>query len=205
MKKKTENRKRLEAIYEINQGFLGLIVQRAHQCMDQFGLQADLCRKIAALSPSQRDVVATVPVLLVTVARRAIAQAKAVRDMEDVDCRTYQRIEVEAQNFAAALMTWLTQDAQQNHSLASLWLGVRGFDGEPIRSYSFGEIQTLAPHADTILKARFRNRPKVWSDLIRGAGSKDPRSRQLARLAVLPHSFPLRLWMRFGPRRKRRR
>ena len=204
MKKKTDNRKRLEAIYEINQGFLDLIVRRAHQGRDQFGLQAGLCRKIAALSPSEREIVASVPVLLVTAARRAIAQAKAVHDMEDVDCRTYQRIEVEEQNFAAALMTWLTQDAQQNHSLASLWLGVRGFDGEPIKSLGFGEIQTLAPHADTILKARFRNRPAVWSDLLRGARSKDPRSRQLARLAVLPHSFPLRLWMRFGPRRKRR-
>lgn len=202
MKNSSNDRKRLDEIFEINRRFLDLIAGQAEDSKERYGLPADVCLQVAALSPSERDSVATVPLLLVTATRRAVARTRLVQDKEDADCRTYSRRQVAEQNFTAALMIWLTQEAQQNHSLSSLWLGAPGFEGEPIRDLGFSDIQSLSPHAGTILKARFRNRPRVWQDLIRGARSKDSRRRQLARLALLPHSYPLRGKGRFGAWRK---
>ncbi len=204
MKNSTKEQKRLEEIFEINRRFLDLIAAQAEENKDRYGLKADLCLRIAALNPSERDIVATVPLLLVTATRRSVSRARFVQDKDDAEIRTFSKNQVAEQNFTAALMTWLTQEAQQNHSLSSLWLGAPGFEGEPIKNLGFSDIQSLAPYAGTILKARFENRPRVWSELIRGAKSKDSRRRQLVRLAVLPHSYPISKKARFGPWRKRR-
>ena len=187
-----EERKRLEEIHEINRHFLELIVlHTANERVGKYGLSADLCERIRELGASQLDVLASVPLLLVTATRRAVEQAGNVRDMENEQPRIYDKIEVAEQIFTVALMTWLTQDAQQHHSLASLWLGSEGGEGEPLRELNFDEIQKLAPYADMILNARFADRPKLWLDLILAAVSDDPRRHQLARLAVLPHSYPI--------------
>lgn len=187
-----EERKRLEEIHEINRRFLKLIVPHSErERVGKYGLPAELCERIRALRASQRYVLASVPLLLVTATRRAVEQAGKVRDMENNHSRTYNKNEVAEQIFTVALMTWLTQDAQQQHTLASLWLGTERGEGEPVRELNFGDIQHLAPHADRILGARFADRPKVWLDLIRAAESDDPRRHQLARLAVLPHSYPI--------------
>ena len=184
-----EGRKRLDEIHEINRRFLELIAFQ--QDGEKFGLSGDLCTRLRGLRDSQIDIVAGVPLLLVTATRRGVEKAGSVRDREDRRPLTYGKNEVAEQVFTAALMTWLTQDAQQQHSLASLWLGTGDGEGEPVRALNFGDIQNLAPYADVILGARFADRPKVWLDLIRAAESNDARRQQLARLAVLPHSYPV--------------
>lgn len=187
-----EERKRIEEIHEINRRFLELIVLHAGaERAGKYGLSADLCERIRELGASRLDVLASVPLLLVTATRRSVEQAGHVRDMENEPPRSYDKKEVAEQVFTAALMTWLTQDAQQQHSMASLWLGTEAGDGEPLRELNFDEIQKLAPYADTILDARFADRPKLWFDLIRAAESDDPRRHQIARLAVLSHSYPI--------------
>lgn len=198
----SEERRRLEEIHEINRHFLELIALQANE--EKYGLSADLCERIRQLSDSQLDIVAGVPLLLVTATRRGVEEAGTVRDMESRRPRTYGKDEVAEQVFTAALMTWLTQDAQQTHSLASLWLGKMGGEGGPARVLSFGDIQDLAPYADIILSARFTDRPKLWLDLIRAARSNDTRRQQLARLAVLPHSYPITKPRRPGPGRGRK-
>lgn len=199
----SEERRRLEEIHEINRRFLELIATQANE--RKYGLSADLCERIRALGDSQLDIVAAVPLLLVTASRRGVEKAGHVRDMENRHSRTYGKIEVAEQVFTAALMTWLTRDAQQNHSLASLWLGTRRGEGEPVGALSFGDIQNLAPFADIILGARFADRPDVWHDLIRAAESNDSRRQRLARLALLPHSYPIRNAGRRGPGRSRKK
>lgn len=189
MKVRLEERRRLEEIHEINRRFLELIALQAGD--EKYGLPGDLCERIRGLRAAQIDAVAGVPLLLVTATRRGVEKAGNVRDREDRRPQTYGKNEVAEQVFTAALMTWLTQDAQQHHSLASLWLGTRDGEGEPVRALNFGDIQNLAPYADIILGARFADRPKVWLDLIRAAESDDARRQQLARLAVLPHSYPV--------------
>ncbi|MDE0680739.1 MAG: hypothetical protein OXI11_11105 [Gammaproteobacteria bacterium] len=201
-----EERKRLEEIHEINRHFLELIVlHTARERAGKYGLSADLCERIRDLGASQLDVLASVPLLLVTATRRAVEQAGNVRDMERERPRIYDKNDVAEQTFTAALMTWLTQDAQQHHSLASLWLGTEAGEGEPLRELNFDEIQKLAPYADTILNARFADRPKLWLDLIRAAESDDPRRHQIARLAVLPHSYPITKKPPPGAGRRRKR
>ena len=202
----SEERKRLEEIHEINRRFLELIALHTdRERVGRYGLPADLCERIRALGASQRDVLASVPLLLVTATRRAVEQAGKVHDMENNRSRTYDKNEVAEQIFTVALMTWLTQDAQQHHSLASLWLGTERGEGEPLSELNFGDIQHLAAYADMILGARFADRPKVWFDLIRAAESDDPRRHQLARLAVLPHSYPVTKRARPGAGRRRKR
>ena len=198
-----EERKRLDEIHEINRRFLELITLQSDG--EKFGLSAELCERIRRLGDSQLDLVAGVPLLLVTATRRGVEEAGHVRDMENPSPRTYDKIEVAAQVFTAALMTWLAQDAQQYHTLASLWLGTRDRECEPVRALNFGDIQNLAPYANIILSARFANRPKVWLDLIRAAESNDLRRQQLARLAVLPHSYPIEQPRRPGPGGRRKR
>ena len=198
----SEERTRLKEIHEINRRFLDLIANQANE--RNYGLPAELCKRIRALGDSQLDIVAGVPLLLVTASRRGVEKAGQVRDMENRHPRTYARNEVAEQVFTAALMTWLTQDAQQHHSLASLWLGARRGEGEPVGELSFGDIQSLAPYADIILSARFADRPDVWFDLIRAAESDDPRRHRLARLAMLPHSYPIADPGRRGPGRRRK-
>ena len=197
---------RLDEIHQINRRFLELIAMRA--CNNKngtYGLPADLCGRIAGLSSVQRDIMAVVPLLLVTATSRAISEASAVRDEEVTEPQEYQRIDVAEQNFAAALMTWLTQDDQQKHTLASLWLGTSEFEGKPIENLSFGEIQNLAPFASRILRARLVDQPSMWTELILAAQSKDARRQQLARLALLPHSYPKPKRPRRGPPPKRRK
>ena len=172
---------------------------------DNYGLPAGLCRQIARLTSVQRDVMAVVPLLLVTVTGRAISEASAVRDEEEIESQEYQKIDVAEQNFTAALMTWLTQDDQQAHTLASLWQGTPELEGEPIGRLSFGEIQNLAPFARSILRARLMDRPGMWTELILSAQSNDARRQELARLALLPHSYPTSKGPRRGPPPKRRK
>lgn len=188
-----QSQERLEEIYEINRRFLHLISMRAQDSGERhYGLPACLCRRIAALSAIQCEAMAMVPLLLVTVASRAVSDASRVRDMEDVRPQTYRMVDVAEQNFMAALMIWLSQKAQQDHTLASLWQGVPDAGGKPACGLSFGEIQSLAPFAGRILRARLVDRPNVWADLIESVRSSDPRRQRLARLAVLPHSCPVR-------------
>ena len=199
-----KERKRLEEIFDINRRFVDLIAQQAGRARGGgYGLPEELCAEIKALKGSQRDVVAGVPLLLVTVTSGAVEQASAVRETEPAAPRKVRGHEVAEQVFGAALMTWLTQDAQQNHTLSSLWLGAAGQEGEPVRDLNFGDIQGLAPHSRTILRARFADRPGVWSDLLEAARSGDPQRQHLARLAVLPQSYPLR--RKTGPGSWRRR
>ena len=196
----------LDEIHQINRRFLELIAMRAcNDKNDVYGLQADLCRQIAGLSGVQRDIMAVVPLLLVTATSHAISEASAVRDEEVTEPQEYMRIDVAEQNFTTALMTWLTRGDQQEHTLASLWQGTPESEGEPIRHLSFGEIQMLAPFAGEILRARLVDRPGMWTELILAAKSKDSRRQQLARLALLPHSYPKPKGPRRGPPPKRRK
>ena len=200
------DRKRLEEIFEINRHFLDLIVsQWSSKGGKQYGLPADLCERIQGLNQSQREIVATVPLLMVTATRGAVENAGHVRDMEQQQRHTFQKNEVSEQVFNATLMTWLTQDAQQEHSLSSLWLGTSDSGDESVRELNFGDIQSLAPFAGSILHARFADRPNVWKDLIRAAESNDPQRQQIARLAVLPHSYPIPKKPRSLRWRKRRK
>ena len=201
-----EERKRLEEIYEINRRFVDLIAQLDRTAAGgRYGLPEELCREIRALTDSQRELVASVPLLLVTVTRGAVETAETVRDSEEGVGRGRLGNEAAEQVFGAALMTWLTQDAQQKHTLSSLWLGAAGQEGEPVRDLNFGDIQGLAPHSGSILKARFADRLKVWSELLEAARSDDPQRQHLARLAVLPYSYPIRGNTGPGAWRKRRR
>lgn len=202
----SEERKRLDEIFEINRRFVDLIArQDGSAAAGKYGLAEELCGEIRALTNSQRNVVASVPLLLVTVTRGAVEKAGTVRDSEDPKRRSFRKIEAAEQVFGAALITWLTQDAQQSHTLSSLWLGAARFEGEPVRNMNFGDIQSIAPHSARILKARFADRPKVWGDLLQAARSDDPERQHLARLAVLPHSYPLRSKAGPGSWRRRRR
>ena len=202
----SEERKRLDEIFEINRRFVDLIAEQGGGAAPgRYGLPEELCSEIRALTPSQRDVVAGVPLLLVTVTRGAVEKAGTVRDSEDPGRRSFHRTEAAEQVFGAALITWLTQDAQQSHTLSSLWLGAARSEGEPVRNLNFGDIQSLAPHSASILKARFADRPKVWRELLQAARSGDPERQHLARLAVLPHSYPLRKNSGPGSWRKRQR
>lgn len=206
MADESEERKRLEEIFEINRRFVDLIAQLDGDAAGgRYGLPEELCGEIRALTDTQRDLVASVPLLLVTVTRGAVEKAETVRDSEQEKHRGLRGHEAAEQVFGAALMTWLTQDAQQKHTLSSLWLGATGHEGEPVRDLNFGDIQGLAPHAGSILKARFADRPKVWRDLLGAARSDDPQRQHLARLAVLPHSYPVRGKTGPGSWRKRRR
>ncbi len=206
MADESEERKRLEEIFEINRRFVDLIAQLGGDAAGgRYGLPEELCGKIRALTDSQRDLVASVPLLLVTVTRGAVENAETVRDSEEGEHPGFRKNEAAEQVFGAALMTWLTQDAQQKHTLSSLWLGAAGHEGEPVRNLNFGDIQGLAPHSGAILKARFADRPKVWSELLGAARSDDPQRQHLARLAVLPHSYPVRGNTGPGAWRKRRR
>lgn len=206
MADESEERKRLEEIYEINRRFVDLIAQLdGNAAGGRYGLPEKLCGEIRALTDSQRDLVASVPLLLVTVTRGAVEKAETVRDSGEGKHVDFRRNETVEQVFGAALMTWLTQDAQQKHTLSSLWLGAAGHEGEPVRDLNFGDIQGLAPHAGSILKARFADRPKVWRDLLEAARSDDPQRQHLARLAVLPHSYPVGGKTGPGSWRKRRR
>lgn len=206
MADESEERKRLEEIFEINRRFVDLIARLDHDTAGgRYGLPEELCREIRALTDSQRDLVASVPLLLVTVTRGAVETAETVRDSEEGEDRGMLGNEAAEQVFGAALMTWLTQDAQQKHTLSSLWLGAAGQEGEPVRNLNFGDIQGLAPHSGSILKARFADRLKVWTELLEAARSDDPQRRHLARLAVLPHSYPVRADTGPGAWRRRRR
>lgn len=205
MADESEERKRLEEIFEINRRFVDLIAQHDGDAGGRYGLPEELCGEIRALSDSERDLVASVPLLLVTVTRGAVKKAETVRDSEEGEPRSFRRKEAAEPVFGAALMTWLTQDAQQKHTLSSLWLGAGSYEGEPVRDLNFGDIQGLAPHSGSILKARFADRPKVWSDLLEAARSDDPQRQHLARLAVLPYSYPIRSNTGPGSWRKRRR
>ncbi len=197
---------RLDEIHQINRRFLELIAMRAcNNKNDIYGLPADLCRQIAGLSSVQRDIMAVVPLLLVTATGRAISEASAVRDEEMTEPQEYMRIDVAEQNFTTALMTWLTRGDQREHTLASLWQGTPESEGESIRHLSFGEIQMLAPFAGRILRARLVDRPGMWTELILAAQSKDSRRQQLARLGLLPHSYPKPKRPRRGPPPKRRK
>ena len=202
----SEERKRLDEIFEINRRFVELIARRdGGSAAARYGLPEELCGEIRALKNSQRDVVAGVPLLLVTVTRGAVEKAGKVRDSENGKRRSFRGIEAAEQVFGASLMTWLTQEAQQSHTLSSLWLGAERLEGEPLRKLNFGDIQSIAPHSASILKARFADRPKVWSDLLEAARSDDPQRQHLARLAVLPYSYPVRRNTGPGSWRKRRR
>ena len=206
MADESEERKRLEEIFEINRRFVDLIAQLDRdEAVSRYGLPEEMCGEISELTDSQRDLVASVPLLLVTVTRGAVEKAETVRDSEEEGARGRLGHEAAEQVFGAALMTWLTQDAQQKHTLSSLWLGGAGQEVEPVRDLNFGDIQGLAPHSGSILKARFADRPKVWSELLEAARSDDPQRRHLARLAVLPHSYPVRGSTGPGAWRKRRR
>ena len=120
----------LDEIHQINRRFLELIAMRAcNDKSDVYGLPADLCRQIAGLSGVQRDIMAVVPLLLVTAKSHAISEASAVRDEEMTEPQEYMRIDVAEQNFTTALMTWLTRGDQQEHTLASLWQGDAGIWG----------------------------------------------------------------------------
>ena len=194
--------KRLEEIYEINRRFLDLIALRARVGEQaQYGLAGELCLGIARLKPSQRDAMAMVPLLLVTATRGAVEDASAVHDAERRASPVEESVEMAEQNFAASLLTWLTQDLQQNHSLSSLWLGVGGGRQEPVRDLSFGDIQILARYADRILGASYADRPQLWEDLVAAALSSDPHRQEHARLAALSRSFPIQL----GPAPRARR
>ncbi len=185
--------KRLEEIYEINRRFLDLVALRAGATGEgQYGLPPELCRGIAKLRPSQRDAVALAPMLLVTASRKAVAYASTVHDAQRKGARLHEPVEAAERSFAASLLTWLTQDVQQNHSLASLWLGVSGLRQEPVRDLSFGEIQTLSRYADRILAACFTDRLPLWDELVRAAGTNDPGRQECARLAALSRSCPTR-------------
>ena len=156
----SDARKRLEEIFDINRRFIDLITrQEGRAAAPAYGLDERLCGEIGALTHSQRDVIASVPVLLVTVTRSSIEKAGTVRDSESPGLLSPLTIEAAEQVFGASLMTWLTQDSQQRHTLASLWLGPGRAGGEPVRDLNFGEIQSIAPHAASILKARFADRP----------------------------------------------
>lgn len=206
MADESEERKRLEEIFEINRRFVDLIARNdGNEAAGRYGLPDELCGEIRALTDSQRDLVASVPLLLVTVTRGAVEKAETVRDSEERTHRGFRGSDAAEQVFGAALMTWLTQDAQQKHTLSSLWLGAPGSEGEPVRDLNFGDIQGLAPHSGTILKARFADRPKVWRDLLEAARSDDPQRQHLARLAVLPHSYPVSATTGPGSWRRRRR
>lgn len=206
MADESEERKRLEEIFEINRRFVDLVAQHdRNEAGGRYGLPEELCGEIRALTDSQRDLVASVPLLLVTVTRGAVEKAETVRDSEQGKHPGFHSNEAAEQVFGAALMTWLTQDAQQKHTLSSLWLGAAGSEGEPVRDLNFGDIQGLAPHSGSILKARFADRPKVWIDLLEAARSGDPERQHLARLAVLPHSYPVRGKTGPGSWRRRRR
>ena len=202
----SEERKRLEEIFEINRRFVDLVAQHDRkEAGGRYGLSEELCGEIRALTDSQRDLVASVPLLLVTVTRGAVEKAETVRDSEQGRQPGFHGNEAAEQVFGAALMTWLTQDAQQKHTLSSLWLGAAASEGEPVRNLNFGDIQGLAPHSGSILKARFADRPKVWIDLLEAARSDDPERQHLARLAVLPHSYPVTANTGPGAWRRRRR
>lgn len=206
MADESEERKRLEEIFEINRRFVDLIAQYDGDAAGgRYGLPEDLCGEIRALTDSQRDLVASVPLLLVTVTRGAVEKAETVRDSGEGKHPGFLGSDAAEQVFGAALMTWLTQDAQQKHTLSSLWLGAAGYEGEPVRDLNFGDIQGLAPHSGSILKARFSDRPKVWSDLLEAARSDDPQRQHLARLAVLPYSYPVGRRTGPGSWRKHRR
>lgn len=206
MADESEERKRLEEIFEINRRFVDLVAQHdRNEAGGRYGLPEELCGEIRALTDSQRDLVASVPLLLVTVTRGAVEKAETVRDSEQGKHPGFHSNEAAEQVFGAALMTWLTQDAQQKHTLSSLWLGAAGSEGEPVRDLNFGDIQGLAPHSGSILKARFADRPKVWIDLLEAARSDDPERQHLARLAVLPHSYPVSGKTGPGSWRRRRR
>ena len=197
--------KRLGEIFEINRRFLDLIALRAGAGREgQYGLPPELCARIAKLRPSQRDAVALAPMLLVTANRSAVEDASAVHDSRLGAAPTDENVEVAEQNFAASLLTWLTQDVQQNHSLASLWLGVSGQRHQPVRDLSFGDIQVLARHAHRILAACFTDRLQLWKDLVGAAGSDDPRRQERARLAALIRSCPVSPGQRGAPRRNLR-
>ena len=181
--------KRLEEIFEINRRFLDLIALRVGAgSEDQYGLPPELCARIAKLLPSQRDAVALAPMLLVTANRRAVEDVSAVHEARLKAAPMTENVEVAEQNFAASLLTWLTQDVQQKHSLASLWLGVSGHRHEPVQDLSFGDIQILARYAHRILAACFTDRLRLWNDLVGAAGSDDPRRQEQARLAALARS-----------------
>jgi len=202
----SEERKRLDEIFEINRRFVDLIARHEGDAEGgRYGLPDELCGQIRALTDSQRDAVASVPLLLVTVTRGDVERAGTVRDSEDGERRSFRGKDAAEQVFGAALMTWLTQDAQQNHTLSSLWLGTARQEGEPVGNLNFGEIQSLAAHSASILKARFADRPDLWSELLRAAQSDDPKRQLLARLAILPHSHPAGEKTAPGPWRKRRR
>ena len=202
----SEERKRLDEIFQINRRFVDLIARHEGDAEGgRYGLPDELCGQIRALTDSQRDAVASVPLLLVTVTRGDVERAGTVRDSEDGARRSPGGKDAAEQVFGAALMTWLTQDAQQNHTLSSLWLGTARHEGEPVGDLNFGEIQNLAPHSAGILKARFADRPGLWSELLRAAQSGDPKRQLLARLAVLPHSHPVGEKTAPGRWRKRRR
>lgn len=194
--------KTLGEIYEINRHFLDLIALRVEGgAEDQYGLSRALCLEIAKLHSSQRDAVAMVPMLLVTATRSAVENASAVHDAQGKVPPMEENVEAAEQNFAACLLTWLTQNTQQHHSLSSLWLGMQGERREPVRGLSFADIQILARYAGRILGASFTDRPQLWKDLIRAAGSDDPRRQELARLAALSRSCPVRLSGSAGGRR----
>ena len=183
--------KRLNEIYEINRRFLDLIaLQVLGRAGGYYGLPAELCLRIAELDPSQRDAAATVPMLLVTAARQAAAEVSAVHDRQDESSRLAEDVEVAAQRFTASLLIWLTQDAQQNHSLSSLWMGGSAASGDSLRKLSFADIQVLALYADRILAACFTDRPQLWNDLIHAAKTGDPQLQARARLAALSRSYP---------------
>ena len=206
MADESNERKRLEEIFEINRRFVDLIARHEGNADGgRYGLAEEYCREIRALTDSQRDAVASVPLLLVTVNRGDIERAGTVRDSEDGERRNPGGKDAAEQVFGAALMTWLAQDAQQNHTLSSLWLGASSQEGERVGNMNFGEIQSLAPHAASILKARFADRPGVWRELLRAAHSDDSKRQLLARLAVLPHSYPVSRKTAPDPWRKRRR
>ncbi len=183
--------KRLNEVYEINRRFLDLIaLQVLGREGGYYGLPAELCLRIAELEPSQRDAAATVPMLLVTAARQAATDVSAVHDRQGESSRLTEDVEVAAQRFTASLLTWLIQDAQQNHSLSSLWLGGSASSGDSLRNLSFGDIQVLALYADKILAACFTDRPQLWNDLIHAARTGDPQLQARARLAALSRSCP---------------
>lgn len=194
--------KRLEEIFEINRRFLDLIALRVGAGgKNQYGLPPELCARIAKLLPSQRDAVALAPMLLVTADRRAVEDASAVHDAQLQAAPMDENVEVAEQNFAASLLTWLTQDVQQNHSLASLWLGVSGHRHEPVRDLSFSDIQILARYAHRILSACFTDRLQLWKDLVGAARSGDPRRQERARLAALARSCSVQPGLPSGLRR----
>ena len=178
-------------MYEINRRFLDLVALRADGKQSGcYGLSAALCRQIAEMNASQREAMAMVPMLLVTATRLVAAGERAVRDSQGRGARLAEDVESAERSFASALLTWLIQDAQQNHSLASLWLGDSDLRHESISDLSFGEIQVLSRYADRILSACFGDRPQLWNDLVSAARSNNRRRQTRARLAALARASP---------------